>query len=341
MTLPDTEPPAIAATATRRRAWAGFALRAGLGLTVVGLLLWHYNLRRVTSLFARERPEYFCIAVAIYLSGLLLSSFRWQLLARLVGLRDYYLRFVRYYFIGSFTNLFVPGLIGGDAARAIYLGRRNRQVAAAVASVVADRATGIMALFWLAGLAAIPMASELPRSLLLTIVGAGLATVVGLFCAPLLNRLLGAMHGRLKALGETVAPYLGRPTSVLPAIGLSLILQVNLAIAQWVLAIGLGLKIPLLVFLLSMPIANAFASLPITLNGLGLREATYLVMLGLAGVSHGDAVALGLLWFTATALAGFTGIIPFLMTGTPKFGREAGHGPGAESRAAGKPPAVS
>jgi uncharacterized membrane protein YbhN (UPF0104 family) len=104
-------------------------------------------------------------------------------------------------------------------------------------------------------------------------------------------------------------------------------MQIDLAIAQWALALGLGLEIPLRVFLLSMPIANAFASIPITLNGLGLREATYLVMLGLAGVSHGDAVALGLLWFATTALAGLTGIIPFLMTGTPTFGRGTGDGP--------------
>lgn len=323
---PDTDAE-LTATPAPGRAWTGFAVRAALGLAVVGLLLWRYNPRTIATLFARERPAYFCAAFAIYISGLLLSSLRWQLLARLVGIRDYYLRFVRYYFIGSFTNLFVPGLIGGDAARAIYLGRRNHRVGAAVASVVADRGTGTVALFWLAACAAIPMASVLPRSLLATIVGIGLATVVGFFCAPLINRFLAATHGRLKALSETVAPYLGHPTSLLPAIGLSLILQIDLAVAQWALALGLGLEIPLRVFLLSMPIANAFASIPITLNGLGLREATYLVMLGLAGVSHGDAVALGLLWFATTALAGLTGIVPFLMTGTPTFGRGTGDEP--------------
>jgi glycosyltransferase 2 family protein len=317
---PDAEAE-LAATSAPGRAWTGFAIRAALGLAVVSLLLWRYNPRTIATLFARERLAYFCAAFAIYISGLLLSSLRWQLLARLVGIRDYYLRFVRYYFIGSFTNLFVPGLIGGDAARAIYLGRRNHRVAAAVASVVADRGTGTLALFWLAACAAIPMASELPRSLLAIILGIGFATIVGFFCAPLINRFLAATHGRLKALSETIAPYLGHPTGLLPAIGLSLVLQIDLAIAQWTLALGLGLKIPLLVFLLSMPIANAFASIPITLNGLGLREATYLVLLGLAGVSHGDAVALGLLWFATSALAGLTGIVPFLMTGTPIFGR--------------------
>jgi uncharacterized membrane protein YbhN (UPF0104 family) len=149
-----------------------------------------------------------------------------------------------------------------------------------------------------------------------------LATIASFFAAPLINRLLQSSHGRLRALGDTVAPYLANPARLLPAIGLSLVLQTDLAIAQWVLALGLGLAIPLRVFLLSMPIANAFASIPVTLNGLGLREATYLVMLGMAGVGHSDAVALGLLWFIATALAGLTGIVPFLITGTPTFGRE-------------------
>ncbi len=320
---PAAEAPELPPAPGRRRAYAGFALRAGLGLAVVGLLLWRYNPRAIANLFARERPVYFCAAFAIYMSGLLIASFRWQLLARLVGIEDRYLRFLRYFLIGAFTNLFVPGLIGGDAARAIYVGRRHHQMAAAVASVAADRGTGIIALFWLAGIAAIPMAPVLPRSLLLTIVAVSAVTIAGFVSAPLANRFLTvSAHGRLKAIGETVAPYLGRPVSLLPAIGLSLILQTDLAIAQWMLALGLGLSIPIRVFLLCMPIANAFASIPVTLNGLGLREATYLVMLGMAGVSHSDAVALGLLWFTATALAGLTGIVPFLMTGTPTFGRD-------------------
>ncbi len=320
---PANEAPERAPASARARAYAGFALRAGLGLAVVGILLWRYDLRTIAGAFRREQPIYFLAAFGIYLSGLLIASFRWQLLARLVGIVDSYLRFLRYFLIGSFTNLFVPGLIGGDAARAIYIGRRHHQIAAAIASVAADRGTGIIALFWLAGIAAIPMARVLPRSLLMTTIAVGTVTIAGFLCAPLLNRFLAASaRARLKAIGATLAPYLGRPASLLPAIGLSLILQTDLAIAQWMLAVGLGLVTPLRVFLLCMPIANAFASIPITLNGLGLREATYLVMLGMAGVQHGDAVALGLLWFTATALAGLTGIVPFLMTGTPTVGRE-------------------
>ncbi|HVA82402.1 MAG TPA: hypothetical protein VNF29_15850, partial [Candidatus Binataceae bacterium] len=54
--------------------------------------------------------------------------------------------------------------------------------------------------------------------------------------------------------------------------------------------------------------------LPLTLNGLGIRETAYLMLFGMAGVRHDDAIALGLLWFLATMLGGLTGAIAFVTT---------------------------
>ena len=76
-----------------------------------------------------------------------------------------------------------------------------------------------------------------------------------------------------------------------------MILQASLAVCQYVLALGLGLHLSLSMFLLIVPIAGVFASLPVTLNGLGVRETAYLFLFGMAGVAARDAIALGLLWF--------------------------------------------
>ena len=95
---------------------------------------------------------------------------------------------------------------------------------------------------------------------------------------------------------------------------MSLILQISLAVGQWMLGKGLGLNTPLALFLLCVPIANVFASLPLTLNGLGIRETAYLVLFGMVGMGRNDAIALGLLWFAATMLGGLTGIAAFIKT---------------------------
>jgi uncharacterized membrane protein YbhN (UPF0104 family) len=77
------------------------------------------------------------------------------------------------------------------------------------------------------------------------------------------------------------------------------------------------------VFLLCVPLANVAAGLPVTLNGLGVREAAYLVLFGMVGMTRDDAIALGLLWFAATMLGGLTGAVAFALTDFPgKPGQE-------------------
>jgi glycosyltransferase 2 family protein len=102
-----------------------------------------------------------------------------------------------------------------------------------------------------------------------------------------------------------------------PAIALSALLQLALATCQYLLGIGLGLDIALATFILIVPITNVIASLPITINGLGMREAGYLLLLGMAGVSKEQAVALSILYFAASLTGGFSGVFAFVTTPMP------------------------
>jgi uncharacterized membrane protein YbhN (UPF0104 family) len=313
-----------AVSTPKRSSYGGFVLRVGLGLAVIGLLLWHYNARPVLQTLADEQPACFAAAIAIYLFGQAVSAFRWQLLAQLSSLYGRYSEFFAYTYIGMFTNLFVPGLIGGDAARAVYLGRRHRRMGTAIASVVADRAIGLLGLFWLGSACVLIIGRGVfSSSVFYPVIALGLATVAGWLALPLIARLGESLGGRIGNFVKPILPYLQQPFRLIPAIALSLLLQLMLALAQYVLALGLGLRISPLLFMACMPIANLFASLPITFNGLGVRETAYLVLLGMAGVSNEHAIALGLLWFASTMLAGLTGVVAFATTASPVVTREA------------------
>jgi uncharacterized membrane protein YbhN (UPF0104 family) len=308
-----------AATAIpRQHPYRAFAIRAGLGVLVLALLLWHYDARSALHLIARERLTFFAAAVALYVAGQVMSAYRWQLLARIAGLSATWRECLTYYFIGVFTNLFVPGLIGGDAARAVYLGRRHHRVGEAVASVMADRGLGLLSLFWFAAAGAVLLTEvRLPRGVTGTAITAGLVALLGFLAAPLLAGIAARLPARLARIVELAMPYLRRPMALIPAIVLSLILQASLAVCQYLLARGLGLSVPLSAFLLCVPIANVFASLPVTLNGLGVRETAYLVLFSLAGIGKADAIALSLLFFAATMLGGLTGVFAFVTAEMP------------------------
>jgi glycosyltransferase 2 family protein len=297
--------------------YRAYVIRAGVGIAVVAFLLSHYDARPILRILSHEGAAWFAAAVALYLAGQVMSTWRWMLLAYALQLRGAWKDFVRFYFIGMFTNTFVPGLVGGDAARAFYLGRRYEKMGAAIAATIADRLYGLLALFWLAAFAVRFLAGHMmPPSVTHPTVIIGVIALAGFLASPLIARVVDFLPHPIRRWGEIVLPYLRRPQTTLLPILLSFALQVSLAICQWLLARGLGLNAPLEIFIVVVPIANVFASLPITLNGLGVRETAYLFLFGLAGIRHEDAIALGLLWFAATMIGGLTGGIAFVTTRT-------------------------
>jgi glycosyltransferase 2 family protein len=319
--LPATEAASPAASSVRARGahpYRAFAIRAVIGIAIVGFLLWHYDARPALRMLARERWWCFAAAIAIYLGGQLLSAWRWQLLASILKLRGSYAEFVRYYFICMFTNLFVPGLIGGDAARALYLGRRDGKMGEAIASALADRGYGLLGLLWLAALIAIAFhRNALPSNVTAPIIAVGALGLAFYLASPMIARIIHLTPRPVhRALG-IIAPYLHQPGAVLPAVLISMIYQSLLALAQYVLARGLGFNVPLVLFLLIVPVANVLTTLPITLNGLGLRETAYLFLFGMAGVGREDAIALGLLFFAAICVGGLFGGLAFISTELP------------------------
>jgi uncharacterized protein (TIRG00374 family) len=309
------QPSALDVKQSRRfRGCGSFAIRLAAGMSVLGFIFLHYDQWPTLQLLLRVRPVLFAASVGLFAAVQLVSAFRWQLLARLNGIRGRYRDYVAYYFIGMFTNVFVPGLIGGDALRAFYLGRRHNRIAEAAGSVVADRGVGLLALFWLsAGASLCVRGVQLPESVLRVTVGVGAVSVLAYFAGPVISVRFTRIRGLSRVL-TPVIPYLSNPMSLVPAIVLSAFLQCSFAVCQYLLALGLALEIPLTTFLLIVPIANVIASVPISINGLGLREASYLVLLGMAGVAKEQAVALSILYFAATLAAGLTGIIPFMFT---------------------------
>ncbi len=297
------------------RPMIGYIVRAALGFGLIGLLLWRYGGRGLFDALSRERPAYFVAASALYVAGQVLSSYRWMLLARLLELGGRFAEYLSFYFIGVFTNLFVPGLVGGDAARAAYLARRFENLGKAAASVIADRSLGLVMVTWFAAVCTLAWGRDLfPPALSTPIILFGAATMLGYLALPLGAAVAARMPARIARIAEVVAPYLASRLALMPALILSLILQFSLVVCQFLLARGLGIQAPFSVFILCVPAGNFFASIPVTINGLGLRESAYVYLFGLAGVAQLDAIAMGILWFGVTVVCGAVGALAFLFT---------------------------
>jgi uncharacterized membrane protein YbhN (UPF0104 family) len=303
--------------------YRGFLLRMVLGIAMVFFLVRYVDARSAFRIVVRENPWFFVAAGVLYVVGHGLAAYRWQLLAGMLGLRGSFAEFLALYFVGLFINLFVPWQVGGDAGRAVYLGRRRNRMIEAVASVVANRVYGLLGLFWIAAAAALLLGNRgFPVRVARPVIVVGALSVVAFVSSPWLADLVHLMPRAVQRTGTLVEPYFRNPLGVLPAIGLSIAFQALLAGAQWLLALGLGLNLSLASFLLVVPLAGALSSLSLTPAGLGLREAVYLVLFGMIGLGHNDAVALGLLYFALITIISLSGSVAFISTGFTPRARE-------------------
>lgn len=269
------------------------------------------------------------VALGVYLLTQALSSVRWMLLSRPLGFETSFKNLIVYYFIGMFFNLFAPSTVGGDVTRVYYLARDSAKVrespwsrtaANALISVFTDRAIGMLVLIWLgaAGLVLYP-AYAVPRPLQLLTFALALGFVAAWLLLPLLRRLLPENgHPALSRLRLALRSY-RMNWKVLPmAMAVSLLVHLVQAWMHVLLGRALFVEIPWSYALILYPLVGTFAALPVSLNGIGLREGGYLFMLGLIGINSEKAVAFGLLWFMIIAVDSLVGGVAFVLKRSPK-----------------------
>ena len=218
-------------------------------------------------------------------------------MARPLGIKTPFKHMLRYYLIGMFFNLFAPGTVGGDVSRVYYLvsdenarakGRCGDDDVNAAMSVLMDRAIGMVVLVWLgaAGLCCFPT-MRFPMRRGSRPSPARLGFLAGGLSLPLLRRLLPQDgHQLVVKLRLAFRSYRTHWRALIDSRSyLSLLIHLIQAWMHVVMGRALDLNVPFSFALIVYPLVGTFSAIPISLNGLGLREGGYIFLLAVIGIS--------------------------------------------------------
>ncbi|WP_157369414.1 lysylphosphatidylglycerol synthase transmembrane domain-containing protein [Zavarzinella formosa] len=92
---------------------------------------------------------YLLAAATLWSVASLITFYRWYVLVRAQDLPFTVRNAIRLGLVGSFFNAFLPGAVGGDILKAVFLAREQSRRTVAVATIVVDRVLGLWALGWL------------------------------------------------------------------------------------------------------------------------------------------------------------------------------------------------
>jgi glycosyltransferase 2 family protein len=308
------------------------ALRLSGSIALLAFLAYRTDWQRVRTVIEGLDGRFWLAALALQLATQVVSTWRWQMFAVYLRLGGSFRSYLAYYFVGMFFNLVLPTSVGGDVVRAWYLAHhsgsgKGRKMPAFI-SVLADRVSGVVLLAAVACTAVVFYKESLPPWITGIVAAIGAAALVGVVGLPYLDRALQSPrlpHGmeRLRRLTEGGMSYLRSGRLVAATTALSLIVQVNSVLVMALIGKGLGLHIPFLFYGILMPLVTLLTLLPISVNGMGLREASTAILLAPLGVGEPQAITLAFLLFAAQTAAGLVGLIPYLAGGLQRFDARA------------------
>jgi uncharacterized membrane protein YbhN (UPF0104 family) len=297
-------------------------LRLAVTLALAAYLVWRVRNEVGTLRLRLTHPAWLGLALGGVILATVLSARLWHLLIPPAS-RLPFPRLLSHYFAGFFWNNFLPSGVGGDAVRALALRASSGSTDDAVNSVLMSRLAGLWGIVLLScaatvfHTATIGWQGALP---LLLLTGAALVVTVGGSAFLLgggLSRWRSLLPARLATWHASLRQYYNQPALLVRALCWAVAIQLCAVIINTLTAKALDLPITPGQLLVTMPLINLAAIVPISVGGFGVREGSYLYCLGLVGATTGDALLLSLAVYTLLIVVAAAGAGVFALLSPP------------------------
>lgn len=277
-----------------------YAIKLAVSVLLIAFLAFRFDMAAAGRQLLTVEPWHGAGALALYMVFHLVNAAKLQILLNERPLRTVF----AFVLMAQAYVLVLPGQLAGEAMKAYRLARGSGQEGRVVSSVAFDKVTSLIALLLttLAGLL-----FEIHRfgdSLLAASLG-GLVVIGGAAGALGLQRIDRFLQNALRGDGwrerlrlhldqffYTWRRHMREPRKAALSLAYGVAAQMILAGATCWLGAGLGISLSLALWCVVTGSLTIILLAPVTIGGLGLREASLVGMLGLFAVGHEASLAL-------------------------------------------------
>ncbi len=302
-----------------------FPLRFVISAGLIFLLYRRIELGEFVAVFRTLRTWPLVGLFILLFFNTAISALKWKMLLKADGIDIPWRSLTATYLVGTFFNMFLPSNIGGDAYRVYDVASFSKRTAHSFASVLADRLSGFVALvvigvgFGLMGLKLLP---DVEILWVPVIVMAGLFVVIGsLFQQNMIRWFLDqppfAGMGKLRSFSfkllDSVSQYRKAPGLFARIMLVSFVFQFTVIVCVYLLALGLDFDIPFHYLCVFVPFVSLVEALPISIFGLGIRDASYVFFFTRVDLPEVQALTLALAYVVVSLLYALSGGVIFML----------------------------
>lgn len=264
-----------------------------LRFIVTGVLVYiifkKINLQNTIITIKKADIKFIFLGIIVFFFFHLITVFRWKFMLFKSSLNLAYLKLLKFHFISLFFQNFLPSTLGGDFVKGYLAFKGNPKIKVAI-SIFISRFSGIISLVLLASISSYLLGIKNPifsnmHWYIFGIFGILLLIFIFLF-SNWFKKIIIFIYRLFKIKGEKYIDIFFYNLNIyknikiiIPLFGLSLIVQIIPVLAHFFLFSSTGENISITYFFLFVPFVIFASLLPITLNGIGIRENIYFFFL--------------------------------------------------------------
>ena len=287
------------------RARLSWLLRAAISFGLIALILWRADLSATFEALKQLQLWPFLGALASSAFAVVVRSYKWHLLLHVQGGSRPFGTSLRVMFMATFVNNFFLGTLGGDAYRAYHARDYSKSTGSAGAAVIMERATGLLSALLLVFVVGIFLSYDFVTPELLVAIGVvGLVGLTGLVAMALLGARTREIPGlarleRATRLVEdasnSLLAYRNHRVRLAVSLLLSLLFHTLQSVSLLLFAWAAGVSPPFATLLFIAPLTGILVVLPVSINGIGIKEGSLVFFLEQIGTPGPEALLIALM----------------------------------------------
>lgn len=254
-------------------------LKLVVSLGGLAFVFWKIPFGEVSSHWTLRALPWLLVILAATFASMLVQANRWRGLLLEEGKKIRLRTFYAYIALGYFFNNLLPGGFGGDAVKTLAFGKRFGQTAQSVAAVAVSRIMGLLAMFlcFFIALPAVFTGHEIPALYTSVICTCSVLAILGVFASLFLDKIKFPefVVNKLKFIPKlqgAFSVYRGHKKAFMLSGLDSVWLQIFSIIIHYSYFRAVGLTVDLATITVFTAITVTITMLPISINGIGIRE---------------------------------------------------------------------
>ncbi len=311
----------VAHVEKRRRKWVSFTIRASVTILIFTFLLRSISWPKLFSTLTHAHHAALLMSLAVGGMCVVFSAYSWRSLVLAERIQADLARLIHLYLVGMAFSQFLPSSMGGDVAKAYYIGKDSGNMAGAASSVLLSRIIGFLGMLLVAFPSLLVWHTMFQQSitigfLLLSLL---LVTMVAsaLVASALLPRLsirflhMKWFHNRIVItaleIGQALTYAIRRPRSLAAATSFAILFWISSFLNYYGYAMALHMQVPLPFYIIAISFVSIVAFFPISINGYGVREGALVYVFSTMHVPASTSLLLAFLADIQVLLFGLLG----------------------------------